>query len=165
MVAKSDFTDDEWHKVLRSPMMASLAVTVAEPSGLFGLIREGIAASGPLREAMRSETEPSLIKAMVEDFKTAHGRSVAQDAVKEQLKGKKPAEARDAAISALAEVTALVDAKDPTEAKVFKQWLKGTAEKVAEAASEGGFLGFGGEQVSEAERATLADIDRALGLT
>jgi hypothetical protein len=35
---------------------------------------------------------------------------------------------------------------------------------VAEAASEGGFLGIGGVQVSEAEKATLAEISNALGL-
>jgi hypothetical protein len=34
---------------------------------------------------------------------------------------------------------------------------------VAEASKEGGFLGFGGVQVSEAEKATLAEIAAALG--
>jgi hypothetical protein len=34
---------------------------------------------------------------------------------------------------------------------------------VAEASKEGGFLGFGGVQVSEAEKATLAEIATALG--
>jgi len=35
--------------------------------------------------------------------------------------------------------------------------------KVAEASSEGGFLGIGGVQVSDAEKATLGDIAKALG--
>jgi hypothetical protein len=34
---------------------------------------------------------------------------------------------------------------------------------VAEASKEGGFLGIGGVQVSEAEKATLAEIAAALG--
>jgi hypothetical protein len=34
---------------------------------------------------------------------------------------------------------------------------------VAEASAEGGFLGIGGVQVSEAEKATLGDISKALG--
>jgi hypothetical protein len=38
------------------------------------------------------------------------------------------------------------------------------SQKVAEAATEGGFLGFGGVQVSDAERATLDDIAEALGV-
>jgi hypothetical protein len=33
---------------------------------------------------------------------------------------------------------------------------------VAEASTEGAFLGFGGAQVSDAEKATLADIAKAL---
>lgn len=164
MVTKAAFTDDEWRKVLRSPVMASLAVTMADPSGLWGLISEGIAASGPLRQALRDESAPPLIKAMVDDFKTSEGRSIAQDGVKAELRGKEPAQARDAAIAALREAAAIVEAKAPAEAPVFKQWLKDAAQKVAEASIEGGFLGFGGEKVSEAERATLSDIDRALGL-
>jgi hypothetical protein len=36
---------------------------------------------------------------------------------------------------------------------------------VAEAAKEGGVLGFGGVPVSDAEKATLADISKALGTT
>jgi hypothetical protein len=35
---------------------------------------------------------------------------------------------------------------------------------VAEASTEGGFLGFGGVRVSEAEKATLAEISGALGV-
>jgi hypothetical protein len=34
---------------------------------------------------------------------------------------------------------------------------------VADASTEGGFLGFGGVKVSEAEKATLAEIAAALG--
>jgi len=35
---------------------------------------------------------------------------------------------------------------------------------VAEASKEGGFLGFGGVQVSDAERATLDEVGKALQL-
>ena len=51
----------------------------------------------------------------------------------------------------------------PAEAGAFKDWLKQIAQKTAEASTEGGFLGFGGVQVSEAEKATLAEIASALG--
>jgi len=36
------------------------------------------------------------------------------------------------------------------------------AENVAKAAKEGGFLGFGGERVSEGEKALFADLGRVL---
>jgi hypothetical protein len=36
------------------------------------------------------------------------------------------------------------------------------SKSVVDASSEGGFLGLGGVQVSDAEKATLADISKAL---
>ena len=49
-------------------------------------------------------------------------------------------------------MAALIDKKaKPDEAQGFKQWLVAVTQKVAEAAKEGGFLGFGGTQVSEQE--------------
>jgi hypothetical protein len=63
----------------------------------------------------------------------------------------------------LREVSAILDAKAPGDAPAFKAWLRAISQKVAEASAEGGFLGFGGVQVSEAEKATLADIAKALG--
>jgi len=65
----------------------------------------------------------------------------------------------------LREVSAILDTKAPADAGAFKAWLRGISEKVAEAAAEGGFLSFGGVQVSDAEKATLADIAKALGTT
>jgi hypothetical protein len=40
--------------------------------------------------------------------------------------------------------------------------LQEIAQKAAEAAKEGGFLGFGGVAISDAEKATLAQIAAAL---
>jgi hypothetical protein len=63
----------------------------------------------------------------------------------------------------LREVSAILAAKAPGDAPAFKAWLKSISQKVAEASSEGGFLGIGGVQVSDKEKATLADISTALG--
>ena len=60
-------------------------------------------------------------------------------------------------------MSALVDAKAPADAVAFKGWLRQISENVADAANEGGFMGFGGVKVSDAEKATLSDISRALG--
>ena len=45
----------------------------------------------------------------------------------------------------------------------FTAWLWRVARKSAEAGKEGGFLGFGGVAVSDAEKATLEEIATALG--
>ena len=56
------------------------------------------------------------------------------------------------------------DAKAPGDAAAFKDWLRQISQHVADAAKEGGFLGIGGVRVSEAEKATLAEISSALKL-
>jgi hypothetical protein len=61
-------------------------------------------------------------------------------------------------------VAALLAAKaSPQEASEYRQWALSVAEKVANAASEGGFLGFGGERVSDAEKQLIAQIRSAFG--
>jgi hypothetical protein len=43
--------------------------------------------------------------------------------------------------------------------------LGGIAEKIANASKEGGFLGFGGERVSEGERVFIGKLNELLGVT
>ena len=87
---------------------------------------------------------------------------MARDALSSQAKGKKPAEIVDAAVAELQAVSRLVAEKAPDAAPGFKAWLNEVAAKVAEAGTEGGFLGFGGEKVSAAEKATLERLRTAL---
>ena len=84
--------------------------------------------------------------------------------MKTRLAGAKQADVSQRAVVALREVSALLDAKVPAEAAAFKTWLRTISSKVADAATEGGTLGFGGERVSAKEKATLNDIAKALGI-
>jgi hypothetical protein len=59
-------------------------------------------------------------------------------------------------------VSVILDAKAPEDAPAFKAWLCSVSRQVADASMEGGFLGIGGERVSDAEKATLDDISRCL---
>jgi hypothetical protein len=49
------------------------------------------------------------------------------------------------------------------EAEAFRRWLVATAQAAADAAKEGGFMGFGAEQVSAGEQKMLDQIRGALG--
>ncbi|ULQ55214.1 hypothetical protein KJS94_11230 [Flavihumibacter rivuli] len=51
------------------------------------------------------------------------------------------------------------------EAEEYKKWTLNIAENVAKAASEGGFLGFGGTQVSEGEINLFDEIATALNVS
>jgi hypothetical protein len=161
MATKASFTPAEWTLLLESPMLAGMAVSAGDPSGLFGMLKESIATGSALVHAKTDAANP-LIKAVAEDFGTSEGRGVARDGLKAKLAGGKPGEIKGKAIAGLREVSALLAAKAPEDAEAFKAWLGHTSQHVAEAAKEGGFLGFGGVQVSDAERATLAEIATAL---
>jgi hypothetical protein len=163
MSIKDQFTTDEWAQVLQAPMLAGLAVTAADPGGLWSSIKEGSSVARSMVETKATAEAGSLLAAIGADFDSAEGRRLVQDGVKDALRGKKPAEATQAAVERLRIVAALVETKAPDHAAAYKNWLRHTAKKVAEAGTEGGFMGFGGEKVSDAERRTLADIDQALG--
>jgi hypothetical protein len=162
MAHKSDFTRDEWSKLLASPMIAGMAVTIADPSGIMGMLQEGWAGARAMLHPKDDPNASELAKAVAEDLLTSEGRSAAQSFVKARITGKSAAEIKPQIISALNDVGALVDRKASREAPSFKSWLQDTAQKVAEASTEGGFLGFGGVTVSEAEKASLDEVARAL---
>jgi hypothetical protein len=158
MATKSDFTTDEWKKVLEAPLLASFAISAADPSGLFGLIKEGFASASALAEVKSNPAADALLTAVVDDLLTGDGRSAARDGVKAVATGGDIAGAKDRALTELKSAVAIVNAKAPADAVAFKAWLNHIAQKVAEASAESGFLGFGGAPVSEKEKATLAEL-------
>jgi len=161
MATKADFTVDEWTQIQRAPFMAGLAVVAASPSGPFGVVKELFAVGRMLGAVKTQGTSNDLIKALVADIE-AGAKDLSAPA---ELKGKTPEQVKTYAIESLRQVAALIDKKTkPDEVQGFKQWLVSVAQKVAEAAKEGGFLGFGGTQVSEQEAATIKELSTALGV-
>jgi hypothetical protein len=164
MASKADFTADEWKLVLGSPMLAGMAVTLAEPSGLWGLMQEGMASGRALLEAKKDPGALSLVKDIVADMETGDGRTAAREGVNAELTGKTPTELKAQVLATLTRVGGILDAKAGADSGPFKAWLKHVSERVAEASTEGGFLGFGGVKVTEAEKASIADVARALNI-
>ena len=163
MATKADFTTDEWKTLLESPILSAFAISAADPSGFFSMLREGWANAKELAAAKTSASD-ELIKAVADDLFTAEGRDAARGGVTALVKGAQPTEYKDKAIAEIARAASIVDAKAPTDALAFKTWLAHMAQIVAEAGVEGGFLGFGGVQVSEKEKATLAELHKTLGV-
>ena len=65
------------------------------------------------------------------------------------LSGKKPEEVKAEVAAQLAKIPGILQGKVPADqAEGFKNWLISIAGKVANAATEGGFFGFGGEKVT-----------------
>jgi hypothetical protein len=164
MATKQSFTPDEWTQILESTMLAGIAVSAAEPSGLWGTLKEFLANTSALNESKLDPDSNELVKAVIADFATAEGRSDIQKALQKRFAdAAKPADYIQRSLDSLRK--AILEANAPGDAPAFKAWLRGISQKVAEASLEGGFLGFGGIQVSEAETTTLRDIAEALGTT
>lgn len=162
MTLKDNFDAADWARIVAAPMLAGVAVTAADPGGLWGAVRESAAAAGALRQGREDAGGSGLVSEIVTAYESSEGRDMARDAIKALSKGRKPAEIVDAAVTELGDVSALVAAKAPEAAAPFRAWLKEVAEKVAEAGTEGGFLGFGGVKVSDAEKATIDRISDVL---
>jgi hypothetical protein len=82
------------------------------------------------------------------------------------LKGFKPEGGRppgEQVVDELRSVQELVAAKaDPEEAAAFGSWIVEAAQAAADAAKEGGFMGFGAEQVSQREKDMIERVRAAV---
>ena len=161
MANKMNFTAEEWGRVLSSPMVAGIAITAADPSGIWGLLKEGMAGARALLDARQNAQANPLINAIAEDFARLWTRRSTVSS-RTRMTGKSLSGLKDAALAELTAIVGIVDAKAIDDAAGFKAWLQDVAQKAAEAGTEGGFLGFGGVAVSDAEKATINEISTAL---
>jgi hypothetical protein len=157
MTGKADFNVDEWDLLRSAPVMASLLVVAASPSGPVGLVQETGAAGKVIMETPETAQTP-LLKSLSEDV-------MQTIAIPKPPPGATPEKAQEAAAEILKRAAALLSAKaTPEEASEIKAWLAKIARATADAAKEGGFRGFGGVSVSEREKAALGMVDAALSL-
>lgn len=158
MASKADFTAEEWQTIGLSPIMSSMFISMADPSGPIGLMKEMFAAVSGVVEAAKDSDALQIVKDLAVDMQAKTFKpEVPRFSSKE--------EAMSYAQAELGKAIALVEAKSPGDGAAFRQWLYATAQKSAEAGKEGGFLGFGGTAVSDAERAALSQLAAALGVT
>jgi len=165
MANKLNFLPEEWVTLLESATVAGIAVSAADPSGPWGTLRELSAGSAALAAAGRDPHANDLVRSVISALDTDEGQADLQNALRKRFAGATdPADVVQRSLAILKETSAILEAREPKDAAAFKAWLLSVSKQVAEAGTEGGFLGFGGVQVSDAERATLDDIAKALGL-
>jgi hypothetical protein len=152
MTSKADFTEEEWARLGRAPLVAGMAISLADPGGPIETLRESSAALQTVIEAAQSGSDGEFVQEVARDFadKARHRQN--------PMAGFKP-KGRDAGEEVLAELRAvnqlLVEKTTPEEREQFREWLKTAAQRAATAAKEGGFLGFRAELVSEREQVML----------
>ena len=158
MTTKSDFSEDEWTRVVRAPFVAGMAISLADPGGPIEATKETMAT---LKSATNPPSREQLLAEVALDIQAMTQQRHSP------LKGWRPdaegASTGEQVVEELRSVHALVAAKaDPEEASAFGDWLVASAQAAAEAAKEGGFMGIGAQLVSDREQAMLDQVRAAV---
>jgi hypothetical protein len=155
MTSKQDFTDEEWARIRRAPLVAGVAISLADPGGPIEVAKESVAS---LRSATLPPSQEELLAAVALDV-----QALAQH--RQNPLGDFRPRSGQQVLEELRGVNELVTAKaTPQEAEAFGRWLVAAAQVAADAAKEGGFLGFGAERVSAGEQRMLDQVRAALGM-
>ena len=153
MTTKTAFTEEEWVRVVRAPLIAGMALSLADPGGPIEATKESVASlriatNPPSREQLLAEVALEVQSMAQERRNPLGGFKLAKDSPP-----------REQVLEELAGVHRIVAAKaTPEELEAFGQWLVAAAQAAADAAKEGGFMGIGAERVSEGEQAMLERI-------
>ena len=155
MTSRQDFTDEEWARIRRAPLVAGVAISLADPGGPIEIAKETTAT---LRSATLPPSREELLASVALDIQALARQR------QNPLGDFKP-RGGEQVLEELRAVNELVTAKaTPEEAEAFRRWLLAAAQAAADAGKEGGFLGFGAEQVSAGERRMLDQVRAVLGI-
>jgi len=161
MTTKADFTNEEWTYLLQAPTAAGMYIMMADPNFVIGSMKEAFAVSAGII-SKEKESNSELLTALLADFKEKE--MVKQARLKFEEKNLEAM--KQTSLNALKKVVRLLAEKaTPEEAAEINNWLYELGVKTAEAAKEGGFLGFGGTRVSEKEEKALQELADLFGVS
>ena len=151
MTRKADFNAEEWAAVVNGPLYAGMRVISADRGGT---LRESLAMGRAYQAAREQHGESDLLDELVKS-----PPSIDPDRLRE-TRGDIAAVASEQ----LREAITILEAKStPAEVDAYKRFVMTVAQAVAGAHKEGGFLGIGGRDISDAENQALDEISSALG--
>jgi hypothetical protein len=151
MTRKADFNAEEWSTIVNGPLYACMRVISADRGGT---LRESLAMGRAYQEARQHHGESELLDELVKS-----PPAIDPDRLREA-----GGNIADVATNQLREAIAILEAKaTAAETDAYKKFVMTVAQAVASAHKEGGFLGIGGKQISDAENQALDEISAALG--
>jgi hypothetical protein len=160
MTSRADFSEAEWERLGRAPLLVALAVSIADPGGPIEAFKESRAALQTILEAAQDGGRGAFVHEVASDV-AAKARQ-RQNPMGDFRPSKE--DAREAVFDELRAVNALlVERATPEEADAFREYLRTAAQRAALAAKEGGFLGFRAERVSEREQEMLDQLGAIFG--
>jgi hypothetical protein len=159
MTTRADFTDEEWARLERAPFVAGMAISLADPGGPIEALKETMATVKTVTEVAQSGGRGELVD---EVAKSIAARVKQRDNPLKDFRPKGTLAGQEI-LQELGEVNAIVKQKaTPEEAAAFRAWILEAAQRAADAAKEGGFMGFKAEQVSKGEQQMLDKLGETL---
>ena len=158
MTTKADFTEEEWATLVRAPMVAGAAISLADPGGPIEVLKE-TSAVVKVVTGSAGEDHGDLVGEVAREV-----RALAEQR-QNPLGDFKPrgALAGKEILDELGRANEIVSAKaTPEEAESFRAFILECAQRAAEAAKEGGFMGFRAELVSQGEKNMLEQLQSVL---
>lgn len=154
----SPYSPVEWSILTELPIRVLAASMRADESGELGLLMQQATGLTELSSRANEYSSSPLVQAVFEHYKS-HGDGEAQTL---QLSEQWIERLLPDTIERARQATEILAAKAGNEdAAAYKLWLLETAAAVCAAARTGGFLGFGGERISEKEQDYLDDLAEA----
>jgi hypothetical protein len=148
----------EWTILTELPIRVLAASMRADESGEIGLLLQQATGLTELSSRANEYSSSELVQQVFEHYKS-HGDGEAQTL---QLSEQWIERLLPDTIQRARQVSEILDAKaEPEDAAAYKLWLLETAAAVCAAARTGGFLGIGGERISEKEQAFLDELAEA----
>jgi len=155
MTSKTDFTEEEWARLVRSPFIAGMAISLADPGGPIEAVKETTATLKAVLAAEGGE-HGEVAQAIAQEARAHHN----------PLGGFKPTKGANAGVEILAEIRAasatVGEKASAEEATAFRAWMLAVAQDAADAAKEGGFMGWHAQRVSDGEQKMLDSLREAL---
>jgi hypothetical protein len=151
MTKKADFNAEEWSTIVDGPLYAGMRVISADRGGT---LRESLAMGRVYQEARQHHGESELLDELVKS----------PPAIDPDLVRQAGADVAALTSRQVSEAISILETKaTPEEVDAYKRFVMTLAQAVASAHKEGGFLGIGGKEISDAENQALDEISTALG--
>ena len=151
MTHKDQFNAEEWDRIAQGPPLAAISVITASRGGS---MRESLSVGEVYAEARKNREAPELVQQLLA---TPPRVDPGKASSAEELRTQTTERVREAA-------TLVEERATPEEADAYKKFILEVCQRAAERHKEGGFMGVGGQRVSDAEAAALAEIAAALDI-
>jgi hypothetical protein len=159
VTTKADFTAEEWLRLERAPLVAGMAITLADPGGPIEAYKELGATIKTVLDAAAGGGQGELVDAVAQDFSE---KARQRQNPLQEFKPSGPLAGEQIVDELRAVNQLLADKASPDDAAAFRDLLLAAARRAADAAKEGGFMGFHATRVSDGERRMLDKLAEVL---